>query len=150
MVAQILVALDAVAGLVGVEHALQRRLGVDDHVLAAGEVDHHVGAQRRLVPGVGVLLDEVAVLEHPGRLYHIAQLHLAPLAAGVGFAQCGDERAGLGAQAIAGLGQRAQLRAHLAPRLAAFLVEAQQLTVDPAQLLLERSHQLLDRRVALL
>ena len=43
--------LDLVARLVGVEHGLQGRLGVDDDVLAAGHADDQVRSQRRLVPG---------------------------------------------------------------------------------------------------
>jgi hypothetical protein len=51
MVAQMALALGLVARLVGVEHALQRGLGVDDDVLAAGQPDDEVGAQRHVVPG---------------------------------------------------------------------------------------------------
>ena len=88
--------------LVGVEHALQRRLGVDDDVLAAGQADDQVRAQHVVSsPASGALLDEVAVADHPGELDHVAQLHLAPLAAGVRLAQRGDQRAGLGPQPLA-------------------------------------------------
>ena len=99
VIAQVAQALLLVARLVGVEHALQRCLGVDHDVLAAGHVDDQVGPQHRPVVAQRGLLDEVAVAHHPGELDHVAQLHLAPLAAGVGLAQRGDERAGLGPQA---------------------------------------------------
>ena len=51
VIAQVALALFLVARLVGVEHSLQRGLGVDDHVLAAREAHHEIGPQRRLVAG---------------------------------------------------------------------------------------------------
>ena len=149
VVAQVPLALLLVARLVGVEHALQRGLRVDDDVLAAGHADDQVGPQRRLVPGDRRLLDEVAVPHHPGELDDVAQLHLAPLAARVRLAQRRDERAGLGPELLAGLGERPQLRLEPAARLAALLVEPQQLGVDTAELLAQRRDELLDRLLAL-
>ncbi len=149
VVAQVPISLLVGGRLVGVEHALQRRLGVDDDVLAPGQVDDQVGAQRPLVAGERRLLDEVAVAHHPGELDDVAQLHLAPLAARVRLAQRGDERAGLGAQPLAGLVQRLQLRLEPAAGLAPLLVEVQQLLVDPAELLPQRRDELLDRLLAL-
>ena len=73
-----------VVGLVGVQEGLHRHLGVDGHVLAAGEVDHHVGTHPAAVGVRGDLLVEVAVLQHPGHLDHPAQLQLPPPAAGLG------------------------------------------------------------------
>ena len=117
--------------------------------LPPGQVDDQVRPQRRLVARDRRLLDEVAVADHAGELDHVAQLHLAPLPAGVGLAQRGDERAGLGPQPLAGLGQRLELRLEAPARLAPLLVEPQQLRVDAAELVAERRHQLLDRLLAL-
>ena len=118
-------------------------------MLAARHVDDQVGSQRRLVTGQRRLLDEVAVADHAGGLDDVAQLHLAPLAARVGLAQRGHERAGLGPQPLAGLGQRPQLRLEPPARLTPLLVEREQLGVDPAELLLDRRDELLDRLPAL-
>ena len=101
-------------------------------------------------PGSERLLDEVAMADHARGLDDVAQLHLPPLAARVGLAQGGHERAGLGPQPLAGVGQRPQLRLEPPARLTALLVEREQLRVDPAELLLDRPDQLLDRRPALL
>ena len=145
MVAQVPLALLLVAGLVGIEYALQRRLGVDDDMLAAGQVDDQVGTQRRLIAGDRRLLGEVAVPDHPGELDHVAELHLTPLSAGVRLAQRGHERAGLGSETLAGVGKRLQLSLEPPARLPPLLIEMEQLGVDPAELLLERGHELLDR-----
>ena len=64
VVAQVALALVLVAGLVGVEYALKRRLGVDDDVLAAGHVDDQIGTQHRLAPQLG-LLGEVTECDIP-------------------------------------------------------------------------------------
>ena len=113
--------------------------------LPPGQVDDQVRAQRRLVAGDRGLLGEVAVPDHAGELDHVAELHLAPLPAGVRLAQRGHERARLGPQPLAGLGERLQLGLEAPARLAALLVEVQQLGVDAAELLLERRDELLDR-----
>ena len=149
VIAQVLLALLLVARLVGVEDALKRRLGVHHDVLAARQADHEIRSQGRFVPGQGGLLDEVAVADHAGELDHVAQLHLAPLAARVGLAQRGDQRSGLGAQALTGLGQRLQLRLEPTARLASLLVEPQQLRVHATELVAQRGDQLLDRLLAL-
>ena len=70
----------------------ERHLGVDDHVLAAGQPDHHV----RPLPALhDHLLVEVHVRGHPGQFDDPAQLELAPAAAGLGPPQRGDQRLGL-------------------------------------------------------
>src|SRR5213076_65059 len=58
-----------VLGLDRVEISLERRLRVDDDVLAARERDHEVGPQQAAVAvALARLLDEVAVGDHPGQL----------------------------------------------------------------------------------
>jgi len=82
-----------------VEIGRQRDLGVDDDVLAVGEVDDHVRAEQ--VAGVVAgarLLVEVDVGEQTGRLDEAAQLHLAPSAAHLRAAQRGGQPAGRVAQ----------------------------------------------------
>ena len=113
-------------------------------------LDDQIGPERRVVAGDRGLLDEVAVAHHPGQLDHVAKLHLPPLAARVRLAERGHERARLGAELLARLGERPQLRVELAARLAPVLVELRQLLVDPAELLLQRCDQLLDGVLALL
>ena len=87
--------------------------------------------------------------DHPGQLDDVAQLHLPPLAASVGLAQRGDQRAGLGAQLLPRLGQRAQLSFQATARFAALLVKREQLGVDAGQLLLERTDECLESLPAL-
>ena len=69
-----------VGGLRGVEEPEEGDLGVDDDVLAARELDDHVGPQQPVVGADLVLLDEVDVREHPGGLDDALELQLAPLA----------------------------------------------------------------------
>ena len=102
-----------VIGLVGVQEGLHGHLGVDGHVLAPREVDHHVGTQPAAVGVRGDLLVEVAVLEHAGHLHHPAELQLTPTTPGLRGAQGGDQVAGLllqlvvrGRQVLHLLGQR--------------------------------------------
>ena len=49
VISKVALALGLVTRLVGVENALQRRLGVDDDLLAARQLDDQVGAQGRVV-----------------------------------------------------------------------------------------------------
>ena len=77
---------------------MQRRLGVDDHLLAAGQLDDEVGPQQAVSVGDRGLLDEVAVRRHPRQLDDASELQLAPAPARLRLAQRRDERAGLGAQ----------------------------------------------------
>ena len=65
----------------GLEEGRHGGLGVDDEVLAAGQLDHHVGAHLPAVPAhAGHLLVEVAPGQQPGMLEDAPQLHLAPRA----------------------------------------------------------------------
>ena len=100
MVAQVLLALLLVARLISVQHALQRSLGVNHHLLGARHAHHKIWPQRPLLASQRDLLDEVAVLDHSGELDHVAELHLSPLPPGVRLAQCRHERAGLGTELL--------------------------------------------------
>ena len=102
---------------------IERRLRVDDDVLAAGQPDDDVGPHAAVAVAVrdGVLLFEVAVLDHACELDDALQLELAPAAADARTLERVHELAGLGAQVLAGGVERRdalqQLRAR--PRCAA-------------------------------
>ena len=81
-----------VGGLGRLEVGGEGDLGVDDDAAAPGEPDDEVGAQRAAVgSSYGRLLVEVAPIEHAGVLHDAAQLHLAPLPAGLRPAQRVDQ-----------------------------------------------------------
>ena len=84
MVDETLLAHVVVVGLRGLEIRRERRLRVDDDVEAAGQADHDVGPLPAIFAGHARLLDEVAMLDHPGHLDDAAQLQLAPAPAAAG------------------------------------------------------------------
>ena len=100
---------------------IERRLGVDHDVLAAGQPDDDVGPHAAL--GVGGrnrrLLLEIAALEHPGQLDHALQLQFAPASADARPLERVDQAAGLAAQFLAGRVERGdtldERRARLGP-----------------------------------
>ena len=93
---------------------------------------------------------EVAVLEHPGHLDDAAQLDLAPAAADVrAVAERADEVAGLAAQLLLRLGERAHLLGERRVGARARDLELLQLAVDLLERLLERRDEVLDRLLAL-
>ena len=99
-----------VVRLVGVEERMQRRLRVDDHLLAAGQPDDQVRTQQATVVGRDRrLLDEVAVRRHAGQLDDASELQLAPAPARVRLAQRRDERAGARVEPLLPGRERAQL-----------------------------------------
>ena len=63
-------AIDLVGRLRGLEEPEERDLRVDHHLLAAGEPHDEVRPKRSLVGAHLLLLDEVDVRQHPGRLDH--------------------------------------------------------------------------------
>ena len=56
-----------VGGLGGIQERAQRDLGVDEDVLALGQIDSHVGPQGGVVRGHRVLQVEVAAIQHAGQ-----------------------------------------------------------------------------------
>ena len=137
---QELVALGArqVVGL-GLEEGHHGRLGVDDEVLAPGELDHDVGAHLAPVPAHAAhLLVEVAPGQQAGVLEHAAQLHLAPRAAhrrgveGAGEAlRLAVERRGRGLHLGDGPLERREL-------VGAVALERADLLLDPAERVAQR------------
>ena len=120
-------------------YALDRDLRVDDDALAARQLDDQVGAEEpALVVAPALLGAEVAVVDHPRQLDDALQLHLAPAAADVRRAERRDEAAGLGAEALLALGDRAQLLADCRDRAQPLLLERLRLDLEPAECLLDR------------
>ena len=120
-----------VLGLERVEVGGQRRLRVDDDVLAARQLDDEVGAEHAPV-GVGRrrLLVEVAVREHPGELDDALELDLAPAAAHVRRAERGAQVAGLGAELLLPLRERLHLLGQRPVGALTLLVERLRLLVE--------------------
>ncbi len=135
--------LGLVARLVGVEEGVQRRLRVDDDLLAAGQVDDQVGPQRAVVAPQRALLAEVAAVDHAGQLDDPLQLQLAPAAARLRLAQGGAEAGRLAAQPLLRGDELAQLLLQRAPLNGAVAVERSELLVGPPQRLADRRDQLL-------
>ena len=102
-----------VARLGRVQERAQRHLGVDEDVLALGEVDPHVRAHGGVVGSQSPLQVEVAALEHPSDLGDPLELGLAPRTANLGLAQSCHERRSLPAQRLAGLLDGPDVRAHV-------------------------------------
>ena len=69
------------------QKSVERHLRVDHDEPLPGQTHQHVGAQTAIVRVDSCLRLEVAVLEHPCELDDVAQLHLAPHAAGTRLAQ---------------------------------------------------------------
>ena len=88
-------ALSSSSASMQLQERVERDLGVDDHLAAAGHVHDHVGTQATLVGRGRHLLVEVAVLEHAGHLDHPAQLHLPPAAPRLRRAERRHQIAGL-------------------------------------------------------
>ncbi len=128
-----------VLGLDGVEVGLERRLRVDDEVLAAGKLHDEVGSQQSaLVVALARLLDEVAVGEHPCELDDALELHLAPAAAHVRCAERRDETARLLAEALLSV-------RHVPERFVDRRDGRQTLVLERLRLPLEPLERLLDR-----
>ncbi len=78
----------------GVEIGGERRLGVDDDGLAAGEPNNEIGTQAAVCGVDPGLLQEVSVVDHAGHLDDAAKLELSPAATDVGSTKGLDELAG--------------------------------------------------------
>ena len=122
-----------VAGLHRLEVADERDLGVDHHLLAAGELHDQVGAQRAVVAADAGLLDEVAMREHAGGLDHATQLQLAPPAAHLRCPQGAHQRLGLQPQTVRGLTHGPHLLAQLGVGRGAGPLDVAELALDLAE-----------------
>ncbi len=131
-------ALAVVRSLERGEVSVKRNLGVHDDHLAARQPDEHVGPQDAVLPRQRVLLNEVAVLDHPRHLDDVAQLKLAPRAARRRAAQGGDEAAGLIAQVADAPAERGDHLGELALRFAALALQPADFVLHSGQALLHR------------
>ena len=117
------VALVVGLGLLGGEEGVEGDLGVHDHELAAGQAHEDVGAQTPVVGMHGGLGGEVAVLDHAGHLDDVAQLDLAPRAAGRRAPQRRAQAPGLLGQTVDAGQQRTQRLAQAPVGLATLALE---------------------------
>ena len=67
-----------VGGFLCVEERLERRLGVDDNLLATWQMDDQVWPEAAVVTDERALLVEIAALHHAGNLHDAAELHFTP------------------------------------------------------------------------
>ena len=141
-----LLAACVVGGLGRAQVGVQRRLGIDHDQLAARQFHQQVGAQFAAVAVVaGLLLGEVAVLDHAGHFDHPRQLDLAPAPARGRRAQRGDQAGGFAVQLRqVGFDQTLQLLVERGVRGHPRLFQLAQFAVDLAQRLLQRLDQRLD------
>ncbi|BDZ49669.1 hypothetical protein GCM10025867_19100 [Frondihabitans sucicola] len=119
----------------GLEVGGERHLRIDGDVLAAGQVDHHVWPARPGVAADAGLHVEVDALEETGGLDDVAELRLAPDAAGAVRLERGRKRLGGGAEALLGLGGGPELFAELAVLSLPLLLEFGHLGLNRAQAL---------------
>jgi hypothetical protein len=131
-------------GLLGGEEGVERDLGVDDHELAARQAHENVWTQAAVVGVHRGLGSEVAVLDHAGHLDDVAQLDLAPRAAGRRASQRRAEAPGLLGQTVHAGQQRAQRLAEASVGLAALLLELVDLALHLAELEPDRLDDALD------
>ena len=132
----------------GVQVRLQRRLGVHDDHLAAGQAYDEIGAQLPIARVDGGLLDEVTVVEHACHLADSLELNLPPATAHAGLPQ----RIHQSARALRELALRLRHGAHLLhERLVgsgARDLHALQRPVHLSERLADRGQQLGDRLLA--
>ena len=134
-----------VSGGGGLQVGGERHLGVDDHVLSAGQPDHHV----RPLPALDDhLLVEVHVRGHARELHHPAQLKLAPPAAGLGPPQRAHQRLRLLAELLRAAPGELDLLRELGVRPGPRDVGVAQLLLDAGQGLAHRARPATPRRSA--
>ena len=123
---------------------VERRLRVDDDMLAAGQVDDDVRPQAALFAVDGLLLGEVTVLHHAGELDHAPQLQLAPAAADARALERIDQPLRLAAQLPADGIERRDALKQLRPFLHPAALGLLDFLVDMLQRLGHRGQQVLD------
>ena len=98
-----------VLSLHGLQVRSQYRFGIHDNLAAGRQLDNHIGAQAACLSFHGLLLAEVAVLNHAGQLRHALERDLSPLPSYLRRPQGLDEIAGLLLQPLVGLRQRLEV-----------------------------------------
>ena len=95
--------------LQGFQISLERRLGIDDDILASRQPDDHVGPQATIFRRGRFLLDKIAVFDHSRHLHDPLKLDLAPAAADDRGAKGADEIGRFTLQLFLGQGQGTDL-----------------------------------------
>ncbi len=128
-----------------VEERAERDLGVDEDVLAVGEVDPHVGALGALVGLRGELQVEVAALDHAGQTGDVLERGLAPRPAHLRLAQGVDQGGRLAPHGLAGVAHGPDLGPHLGGDLDSFLLDVGESGLELLEARGHRCEQLLGR-----
>ncbi|PRY56229.1 hypothetical protein B0I28_110111 [Glycomyces artemisiae] len=128
----------------GLEVRLERGLRVDHERPPARQPHHQVGAHAAPVHRTGVLLGEVAVLDHPRGLHDPPQLHLAPLAPHLRGPERAQEPPGLLAQALRDVRDARELDAQLRVGVHARLLHVPQSRLVALQRVRDRREDLPD------
>src|SRR5262249_47177394 len=123
---------------------LEGRLGIDDDLFSAGKLNQYIRSQPPLVSGDGLLLGEVAVLDHARKLDDPLQLKLAPPAANTWTFQRVDETLGFATQLLAGGIERCDLLEQLRAIVQASSLGFSNFTVDLLERPRDRRQQILD------
>ena len=127
----------------------ERRLCIHDDLLVAWQLHDQVGPEAPVAGRRGLLLEEVAVIDHPRELDDALQLQLAPVAAHVRLPQRLHEIAGLAVERGEARAERADLLVEPGRRRRAVHLDLAQFGVDLMQGLDQRLHDLGDRLLAL-
>ena len=125
------------------EERVERHLGVDHDLLAAGQRHHDVGPEHAVVGLLGHLLLERASRGQAGDLQAPAQLQLAPVPAHLGPAQRLGQGSRLAAQLLAAEVHRLDLLLELGLPGRARSLEVAEPIVEPVEGLADRPHHLL-------
>src|SRR6185503_11695840 len=134
------------------EVGVERRLGIDDHVLAARQPhddirpDAAVVAVQRTIQRL--LFFEVAVFEHAGELDHPFQLDLAPTPTDTGPLERIDQAARLGLEMLTGQIERGETFGQRGAALDPAALGTLDFAVDLVERLLKRAEQMLDGLLA--
>src|SRR5665647_256139 len=147
---QIPLALGGIGGLLRVEERVERHLGIHVHELALGEHHLHVGADHAVIRRRGLLLDEVAVLDHACELYDPLELELAPRPTDLWLAQRRRQSVRLTPHLVAGQLHRTNLLSQLRGDRDPLLLYLGQPRLEPVEARLHGRHDLLGRLEPLL
>src|SRR5664280_2202290 len=136
--------------LLRVEERAERHLGIHVHELALGEHHLHVGPDHAVIGRRGLLLHEVAVLDHAGQLDDPLELQLAPRPTYLRLAKRRRQGVRLTPHLVAGQLHRTNLLSQLRGDGHPLLLDLGQSRLEPVQAHLHRRHDLLSRLEPLL
>ena len=121
---------------------MQRRLGVDDHTLAAREFYHEVGTQTSCRARDRFLFGEITIGKHARDFHDAAELDFSPAPANIWSAQGAHQISGLRLQFFLRRDERLNLGFDIAVSLAARDFHLLNLCVDFAQRFANRLHEI--------